>query len=150
MDTVRMLPPVDGLVLWASDWKGGDVIYSSFPMCHGAGIIMDILMPVHYDLTCVLGPPEIIANILSIEKLVQSARINIWSMVPLLVDKLGETPDVLDKLRSPPSRFICVSGGLVPVTSASKVNGVLRVLNLTGTTEGLFIGNLVVDRDDWS
>jgi acyl-coenzyme A synthetase/AMP-(fatty) acid ligase len=29
------------------------------------------------------------------------------------------------------------------------VNDVVRVLNLTGTTEGLFIGNLVVKREDW-
>lgn len=31
----------------------------------------------------------------------------------------------------------------------SKVNEVVRVLNLTGTTEGLFIGNLWVEREDW-
>ncbi len=31
----------------------------------------------------------------------------------------------------------------------AKVNEVVRVLNLTGTTEGLFIGNLWVDREDW-
>ena len=29
------------------------------------------------------------------------------------------------------------------------MNDVIRVLNLTGTTEGLFIGNLVVKRGDW-
>ena len=29
------------------------------------------------------------------------------------------------------------------------MNDVVRVLNLTGTTEGLFIGNLWVDREDW-
>ena len=29
------------------------------------------------------------------------------------------------------------------------MNDVIRVLNLTGTTEGLFIGNLVVPREDW-
>lgn len=29
------------------------------------------------------------------------------------------------------------------------MNDVVRVLNLTGTTEGLFIGNLVVPREDW-
>lgn len=33
--------------------------------------------------------------------------------------------------------------------SASKVNKTVRVLNLTGTTEGLFIGNLVVHREDF-
>jgi aryl carrier-like protein len=31
----------------------------------------------------------------------------------------------------------------------SKVNKVVRVLNLTGTTEGLFIGNLWTEREDW-
>ena len=38
-----------------------------------------------------------------------------------------------------------------PVTQApvDKVNQVVRVFNLTGTTEGLFIGNLWVDREDW-
>lgn len=47
----------------------------------------------------------------------------------------------------PNSRF----GSLGPVspTIVSKVNEVVRVLNLTGTTEGLFIGNLWVDREDW-
>jgi acyl-coenzyme A synthetase/AMP-(fatty) acid ligase len=37
MDAVRLLPPVEGdegLVPWTSDWKEGDRIYSSFPMCH--------------------------------------------------------------------------------------------------------------------
>lgn len=150
MDAVRLLPPVDGLFPWTFDWKEGDSIYSSFPMCHGAGIIMDILMPALYDLKCVMGPPGVIPNISLIEQLVDSAKINIWSMVPSLVDELGETPDVLDKFRSPPSKFICASGGPVSVTSAGKVNEVVRVLNLTGTTEGLFIGNLLVEREDWS
>ena len=39
--------------------------------------------------------------------------------------------------------------GPVSPVSAGKVNDVIRVLNLTGTTEGLFIGNLVVLREDW-
>jgi hypothetical protein len=37
MDAIRLLPPTDGdgdLVPWSSDWKEGDRIYSSFPMCH--------------------------------------------------------------------------------------------------------------------
>lgn len=84
--------------------------------------------------------------------------------MPSLVDELGETPDVLQRLQS--SKFICASGGsyiplfiiidrinkiVGPVSpvSAGKVNDVIRVLNLTGTTEGLFIGNLVVPREDW-
>ena len=40
------------------------------------------------------------------------------------------------------------SGPVGPLT-AGKVNDTVRVLNLTGTTEGLFIGNLIVERQDW-
>ncbi|TGJ79002.1 hypothetical protein E0Z10_g9760 [Xylaria hypoxylon] len=150
MDAVRLLPPVDGdsgLLPWTSDWKAGDRIYSSFPMSHGAGIIMDILMPALYDLHCVLGPVNAIPNINLVEALAESANIDIWSMVPSLVDELGETPEVLAKLKS--SKFICASGGPASPVSAGKVNEVIRVLNLTGTTEGLFIGNLVPSREDW-
>lgn len=39
--------------------------------------------------------------------------------------------------------------GPVSPDISSKVNESVRVLNLTGTTEGLFIGNLVVPREDW-
>ncbi|EOA91930.1 uncharacterized protein SETTUDRAFT_152948 [Exserohilum turcica Et28A] len=149
MDAVRLLPPVDGMLPWSHDWKEGDVIYSSFPMCHGAGIIMDILMPALHRLHCVLGPPNVIPNNSLIEKLVGRSKINIWSMVPSLADELGEAPDVLAKFQSPPNKFIVASGGPVNPTSTGKVNDVIRVLNLTGTTEGLFIGNLVVEREDW-
>ncbi|RMD43204.1 hypothetical protein DV735_g1890, partial [Chaetothyriales sp. CBS 134920] len=150
MDAVRLLPPVkgdDGLAPWTSDWKEGDRIYSSFPMSHGAGIIMDILMPALFNLHCILGPADVLPNLNLIESLAEHAKIDIWSMVPSLVDELGETPDVLAKFKS--SKFICASGGPVSPVSAGKVNDVIRVLNLTGTTEGLFIGNLVVPREDW-
>ncbi|KAI4244082.1 MAG: hypothetical protein LQ352_006920 [Teloschistes flavicans] len=82
-----------------------------------------------------------------VESLADHARIDIWSMVPSLVDELGETPEVLAKFKS--SKFICASGGPVGAITAGKVNDTIRVLNLTGTTEGLFIGNLVVERQDW-
>ncbi|KAI2634467.1 transferase family protein [Xylaria nigripes] len=150
MDAVRLLPPIegdDGLLPWTSDWKAGDRIYSSFPMSHGAGIIMDILMPALYNLHCILGPTSAIPNINLVEALTESAKIDIWSMVPSLLDELGETPEVLARLKS--SKFICASGGPVSPVSTGKVNEVIRVLNLTGTTEGLFMGNLVPSRKDW-
>ncbi|KAI0520766.1 transferase family protein [Xylaria bambusicola] len=150
MDAVRLLPPVDGdggLPPWTADWKAGDTIYSAFPMSHGAGTIMDILMPVLYELPCVLGPINTIPNVDFIGNLAESIKIDIWSMVPSLVDELGETPEVLAKFKS--SKFICASGGPASPVSAGKANEVIRVLNLTGTTEGLFIGNLVPPREDW-
>ncbi|KAK2839260.1 putative NRPS-like protein biosynthetic cluster [Arthroderma sp. PD_2] len=150
MDAVRLLPPVEGeeaLVPWTNDWTEGDTIYSSFPMCHGAGIIMDILMPALFNLHCVLGPAGAQPNIRLVETLADNIKIDIWSMVPSLVNEVGETPEVLAKLK--PSKFICSSGGPVSPVSGGKVNEVVRVLNLTGTTEGLFIGNLVTPKEDW-
>lgn len=104
-------------------------------------------MPALFNLHCVLGPPGVLPNVNLVDTLAENAKIDIWSMVPSLVNELGETPEVLAKLKS--SKFICASGGPVSAVSAGKVNEVIRVLNLTGTTEGLFIGNLVTSRDDW-
>lgn len=64
------------------------------------------------------------------------------SFVPLEVSLL--VPSTL----LPNVQLILAIGPVSPV-SANKVNDVIRVLNLTGTTEGLFIGNLVVPREDW-
>ncbi|KAF7551265.1 hypothetical protein G7Z17_g5136 [Cylindrodendrum hubeiense] len=150
MDAIRLLPPTqgdNGMVPWTTGWNDGDRIYSSFPMSHGAGIIMNILLPSLFGLHCIMGPTGVIPNMHLIDSIAEHARIDIWSMIPSLVDELGETPDVLARFKS--SKFICASGGPVSPTSASKVNDTIRVLNLTGTTEGLFIGNLWVDREDW-
>ena len=70
---------------------------------------MDILMPALFKLHCILGPPGVLPNMNLVESLAKFAKVDIWSMVPSLVDELGETPDVLEKLRS--SKFICASGG---------------------------------------
>ncbi|KAL0765367.1 hypothetical protein CaCOL14_012116 [Colletotrichum acutatum] len=115
--------------------------------CTGAGIIMNILLPSLFGLHCIMGPQGVVPNMNLIESLADHAEIDIWSMVPSLVDELGETPDVLVKLKQ--SKFICASGGPVSPLIGSKVNDVVRVLNLTGTTEGLFMGNLWVERQDW-
>ncbi|KAL6916435.1 hypothetical protein FSST1_007930 [Fusarium sambucinum] len=150
MDAVRLLPPTEGdggLAPWMDNWNPGDRIYSSFPMSHGAGVLMDILIPALCSLHCILGPAGVLPNLGLLELLADHAKIDIWSMVPSLADELGEHPDVLAKFK--PSKFICASGGPVSPLIVSKVNKVVRVLNLTGTTEGLFIGNLWVPREDW-
>ncbi|CAG7559788.1 unnamed protein product [Fusarium equiseti] len=150
MDAVRLLPPTEGdggLDPWLNNWNPGDRIYSSFPMSHGAGMLMDVVIPALCNLHCILGPAGVLPNLGLLESLADHAKIDIWSMVPSLADELGENPDVLAKFE--PSKFICASGGPVSPAIVSKVNKVVRVLNLTGTTEGLFIGNLWVPREDW-
>ena len=70
---------------------------------------MDILLPSLFGLHCILGPAGVLPNMSLLESLADHANIDIWSMVPSLVDELGETPDVLAKFKS--SKFICASGG---------------------------------------
>ena len=74
-------------------------------------MIMDILLPSFLGLHCILGPAGVLPNMSLVEFLADHGRIDIWSMVPSLVDELGETPDVLEKLRS--SKFVCASGGML-------------------------------------
>jgi hypothetical protein len=91
----------------------------------GAGIIMDILMPTLFDLRCVLGPVGVLPNMNLVEVLADDAGIDIWSMVPSLVDELGDTPDVLAKLAS--SSFICASGGQLHVCAHCHRNTLLTL-----------------------
>ncbi|WXC44678.1 hypothetical protein QX201_004414 [Fusarium graminearum] len=147
VDAVRLLPPHEGMEPWAKGWDDGDTLYSTFPMSHGAGILMDVVIAPLFGLHCVLGPRDVIPNLELISSLADHIEIDIWSMIPSLSDELGEAPDILPKLSR--SKFICASGGPVSSVLGSKVNEFIRVLNLTGTSEGLFIGNLWVDRKDW-
>ena len=71
-------------------------------------------MPSLFNLQCILGPPGVLPNIGLIEALADHAGIDIWSMVPSLVNELGETPHVLAKFKS--SKFICASGGKHNIT----------------------------------
>lgn len=70
---------------------------------------MNILIPSLYGMHSIMGPVGVIPNMDLIESLVDHGKIDIWSMVPSLVDELGETPDVLAKFES--AKFICASGG---------------------------------------
>lgn len=70
---------------------------------------MDILIPCLFRLHCIMGPTGVIPNMGLLDSLAEHAKIDIWSIIPSLVDELGETPDVLLKFRS--SKFICASGG---------------------------------------
>lgn len=70
---------------------------------------MDILIPCLFRLHCIMGPTGVIPNMNLIKSLAKHAKIDIWSMIPSLVDDLGEAPDVLAELKS--SKFICASGG---------------------------------------
>lgn len=61
---------------------------------------------------CILGPVGVMPNLSLIDSLAEHGQIDVWSIVPSLVDELGESPDVLAKFSS--SKFICASGGTYP------------------------------------
>ena len=56
---------------------------------------MDILLPSLLGLHCILGPAGVLSNLNLVESLADHGNVDILSMVPSLVDELGETPDVL-------------------------------------------------------
>lgn len=115
MDAVRLLPPAEGdmgLAPWTTMFEDGDRIYSSFPMSHGAGTIMNSLIPAYFRMHCVMGPSGVIPNMDLTASLADHAKLDVWSIVPSLVDQLGETPEVLAKFKS--AKFICASGGEFP------------------------------------
>lgn len=70
---------------------------------------MNIIVPVLFGMHCILGPPGVLPNISLLDSLAEHGKIDVWSIVPSLVDELGDAPDVLEKFR--PSKFICASGG---------------------------------------
>jgi len=70
---------------------------------------MNMMVPAFFGMNTVMGPSGVIPNMNLVDSLADHAKIDVWSMVPSLVDELGETPDVLAKFKS--SNFICASGG---------------------------------------
>lgn len=70
---------------------------------------MDVVVPAFFKLHCILGPAGVLPNLGLIENVVDHAKIDIWHIVPSLVDELGENPKILSKFTS--AKFICVSGG---------------------------------------
>ena len=72
-------------------------------------MIMNILMNAFYGMHGIIGPEGVIPNMDLIDAMLDHAKIDIWSIVPSLVDELGETPEVLSKFTS--AKFICASGG---------------------------------------
>lgn len=85
---------------------------------------MDMMIPSFFAMHCVMGPAGVIPNMDLTASLADHANIDVWSMVPTLVDELGETPDVLAKFKS--AKFICASGGKSRDVLSSSCNRVRR------------------------
>jgi len=70
---------------------------------------MNILINAFFGTCNVLGPSGVIPHLGLIDSLLDHGRIDAWSIVPSLVDEIGEDPTVLSKFKS--AKFIVASGG---------------------------------------
>ena len=123
---------------------------------------MNVLVNAFYGTCNVLGPAHISPTLSLIDALLDIGRIDVWSITPSMVDDIGETPAVHEKFKD--AKMIIASGGKYALSetdrlltsqgpvgyeSANKATKSVRLMNLTGTTEGLFMGSLLVEPEDW-
>ncbi|KAK2873399.1 putative secondary metabolism biosynthetic enzyme [Arthroderma sp. PD_2] len=148
LDATRLLPKTDeGLPPWTDVFDEGDRFYSAFPLYHGAGLIMNIFIVAFHRTSNVLGPVGVLSTINLLDSLLDHTDIRCWSVIPSIVDEIGETPAIRAKFAK--SKVIIASGGPVTYASANKATEAVRILNITGTSEGLFQGSLLVEPEDW-
>ncbi|CVL06949.1 related to nonribosomal peptide synthetase MxcG [Fusarium mangiferae] len=150
MDAARILPRFEGdngARPWATLYEKGDRLYSPCVLLHGPGIFMNLFATFLFDTHSVMGPIGVHPDMDLLASLADHGNIDIWHFMPVYVNELGQHPEVLDKFRS--SKFIGAGGGPVSAELAAKVNEVVRVHNLFGTTEGLFMGDMLVDKEDF-
>ncbi|KAI0429011.1 L-aminoadipate-semialdehyde dehydrogenase [Xylaria sp. FL1042] len=149
VDAYRLLPAAEsaGRPPWTSVFNEHDRFYSAFPLYHGAGLIMNILIRAFYGTSNVISPQGVLSTINVIDSLLDFADITTWSIMPSIIDEIGETPSISVKFKD--SKCIIASGGPVTFGSAEKAAEVVRIINLTGTTESMFQGMVLVDATDW-
>ncbi|KAF4471132.1 hypothetical protein FALBO_1953 [Fusarium albosuccineum] len=150
MDAARILPPFkgdNGAAPWATLYEKGDRLYSPCVLLHGPGIFMNLFATFLFDTHSVMGPVDVHPDMDLLASLADHGKIDIWHFMPVYVNELGQNPVVLEKFRS--SKFVGAGGGPVSAELAAKVNEVVRVHNLFGTTEGLFMGDMLVEKEDF-
>ncbi|RKL01328.1 hypothetical protein BFJ68_g12417 [Fusarium oxysporum] len=150
MDAARILPPFEGdngARPWATLYEKGDRLYSPCVLLHGPGIFMNLFATFLFDTHSVMGPVGVHPDMNLLASLADHGNIDIWHFMPVYVNELGQHPEVLQRFKS--SKFIGAGGGPVSAELAAKVNEVVRVHNLFGTTEGLFMGDMLVEKEDF-
>ena len=70
---------------------------------------MNVLVNAFYGTCNVLGPAHISPSLALIDTLLDIGRIKVWSIVPSIVDDIGETPAIHEKFKD--AKIIIASGG---------------------------------------
>ncbi|KAI9148711.1 LOW QUALITY PROTEIN: putative secreted lipase [Paramyrothecium foliicola] len=168
VDAVQLLPSTEGdhgLTPWSNLFKKGSRLYCPNVLLHvrlykttsrfggftnhleASAIIVDLLCTFFFETQCVMGPVGVTPDTSLFSSLADHGNINIWFVLPQYLNQIGQTPEVLSKLAT--ADFLAVAGGPFSPETAAKVNEVVRVFNMTGTTEGFMTGNLFVNQEDF-
>lgn len=78
---------------------------------------MNILVNAFYNTCNVLGPAEVTPSLRLIDSLLDHGNIKVWSIIPSIIDDIGENESVHTKFKD--SKIIIASGGedlILPVT----------------------------------
>lgn len=73
---------------------------------------MNVLINAFYGTCNVLGPANVTPSLALIDSLLDHAKIRVWSIIPSIVDEIGESPAVHAKFKD--SKIIIASGGENP------------------------------------
>lgn len=76
---------------------------------------MNVLINSFYGTCNVLGPANVTPSLGLIDSLLDHAKISVWSIIPSIVDEIGENPAVHNKFKD--SKIIVASGGKNPFPS---------------------------------
>lgn len=70
---------------------------------------MNVLIRAFYRTSNVIGPVGVLSTVNLVESLIDHTNIKIWSIIPSIVDEIGETPAISAKFAS--AKIIIASGG---------------------------------------
>ena len=73
---------------------------------------MNVLINAFYGTCNVLGPANVSPSLELIDSLLDHANIRVWSIIPSIVDEIGEHPAIHAKFKD--SKIIIASGGESP------------------------------------
>lgn len=107
IDSIQRLPfimYVNSLIVYFFSTHTADVNEHQ-----AAGLMMNVLMNSFYGTCNLLGPAQGVPSLELIDSLLDHGSVQIWSIIPSLVDDIGENPGVHTKFRN--SKAIIASGG---------------------------------------
>lgn len=117
LDATRLLPEWQGYRPWTDIFAKDQRLFSAFPFFHGAGAIMNTLVNAFYETVNVIGPPFASPTLSLIDSLLDNVKIDRWSIIPSIVDEIGDDETVHSKFNK--QQVIIASGGMCPLCASS-------------------------------